>query len=77
MHRSFLAKSWFVSSFLIKSQFKNVWKNDFSSCWQDLGFAGCFFFLNFNSKSIEKLMFLAFGKILVLLLLVFLVQFLL
>ena len=44
---------------------------DFSSCWQDLGFAGCFFFLNFNSKSIEKLLFLAFGKILVLLLLVF------
>ena len=50
---------------------------DFSSCWQDLGFAGCFFFLNFNSKSIEKLIFLAFGKILVLLLLVFFVNFLL
>ena len=29
-----------------------------------------FFFLNFNSKSIENLMFLAFGKILVLRLLV-------
>ena len=43
---------------------------DFSSCWQDLGFASCFF-LNFNSKSIEKWIFLAFGKILVLLLLVF------
>ena len=35
----------------------------FSSCWQDLGFASCFF-LNFNSKSIEKWIFLAFGKIL-------------
>ena len=39
---------------------------DFSSFWQDLGFECCLFYSNSNSKSIEKLTFLVFGKILVL-----------
>ena len=39
---------------------------DFRSFWQYLGFGGCFFSLNFDYKVIEKLIFLAFGNILVL-----------
>ena len=54
MHRSFLAKSWFCCFFLIKSQFKNVWKNGFSTCWQDLGLAGCFFLSKFYFKKYWK-----------------------
>ena len=41
-------------------------KNEISSFWQYLGFGGCFSYSDLNSKVIEKLIFLAFGTILVL-----------
>ena len=45
---------------------KKYWKIDFCSFWQDLGFGESFFYSNSNQKSIEQLIFPAFGKILVL-----------
>ena len=52
--------------FLFKFYSKKYWNIDFSSFWQDLGFGCCFFYSNSIQKSIETLIFLAFGKILVL-----------
>ena len=52
--------------FSIQILIEKVLKNRFSIFWQDLGFGCCFFYSNSNSKSIEILIFLAFGKILVL-----------
>ena len=46
---------------------KRYWKIIFSSFWQDLGFGECFFSIQILiKKSIEKLIFPAFGKSLVL-----------
>ena len=53
--------------FSIQILIKKVLKIDFCSFWQDLLVLGnAFFYSNPNLKSIEKLIFPAFGKILVL-----------
>ena len=49
--------------FSIQILIKKVLKNWFFSFWQDLVFVNAFFYTNSNQKSIEKLIFPAFGKI--------------
>ena len=43
--------------FLFKILFKKYSEIDFFSFWQDLGFGGCFFLLNFNFKNLGTLLF--------------------
>ena len=53
--------------FLFKFKLQKYSKIDFFSFWQDLGFGELlFFYLDSYYKSIQKLIFSAFGKILVL-----------
>ena len=53
--------------FSSNSNEKSIENLFFSSVWQDLGFGECFFSIQILiKKSIEKLIFSAFGKILVL-----------
>ena len=54
------------SVFSIQVLIRKVLKIDNFSFWQDLGFGESFFYSNSNLKSIEKLIFSAFGKIFVL-----------
>ena len=56
-----------VVFFSIKIQIKKELENwIFFSFWQDLGFGACFFSIKILIKKLENCIFLAFGKILVL-----------